>query len=190
MQRIEAIAAIYPALEDHIVVTNMGAVAVELYSLGHRPNFFYLEHSMGLASSVGLGLALCMPGHQVTVLDGDASVLMNLGTLSTLARYQPSNLIHIIFDNESLLSVGGFPSATSTGTDLAGVALTSGVQYVATADSIREVDEAFTAAADRDALSVMVCKVEAVGPASFAMDISLLENRFQFGRHLKELMAK
>ena len=52
MQRIEAMAAIYPTLEQHIVVTNMGAVAVELFSLGHRPNFFYLEHSMGLASSV------------------------------------------------------------------------------------------------------------------------------------------
>ena len=87
MRRLEAIGVIYPLLKDHIVVTNMGAVAVELYSLGHRPNFFYLEHSMGLASSVGLGLALCLPGRQVTVLDGDASVLMNLGTLSTLARF-------------------------------------------------------------------------------------------------------
>ena len=55
MQRLEAIKKIYPLLQDHIVVTNMGAVAVELYSLGHKPNFFYLEHSMGLASSVGLG---------------------------------------------------------------------------------------------------------------------------------------
>ena len=115
MQRQEALKAIYPVLENQVVVTNMGAVAVELYNLGHRPNFFYLEHSMGL------GLALCLPGQRVTVLDGDASVLMNLAssTLSTMARYHPPNLIHLIFDNESLLSVGGFPSATSTGTDLA-----------------------------------------------------------------------
>ena len=187
MRRLEAIGVIYPLLKDHIVVTNMGAVAVELYSLGHRPNFFYLEHSMGLASSVGLGLALCLPSRQVTVLDGDASVLMNLGTLSTLARYHPSNLIHLIFDNESLLSVGGFPSATSTGTDLAGVASTSGVKHVATAHTIEDLDQAFAAAEGRDALSVLVSKVEAVGPASFAMDIGLLENRFQFGRYLREL---
>ena len=189
MQRLEAIKTIYPLLKDHIVVTNMGAVAVELYSLGHQPNFFYLEHSMGLASSVGLGLALCLPGHQVTVLDGDASVLMNLGTLSTMARYHPANLIHLIFDNESLLSVGGFPSATSTGTDLAGVAVSSGVEHVAGADTIEDLDQAFTAAVDRDALSVLVSKVEAVGPASFAMDIGLLENRFQFGRFLQGLNA-
>lgn len=187
MQRQEALRALYPVLKEQIVVTNMGAVAVELYTLGHRPNFFYLEHSMDLASSVGLGLALCLPGQRVTVLDGDASVLMNLGTLSTMARYQPPNLIHLIFDNETLLSVGGFPSATSTGTDLAGVASTSGVQHVARADTIEDLDDAYTTAAGRDALSVVVAKVEAVGPKSFAMDIGLLENRFQFERYLKEL---
>jgi len=90
-------------------------VAVELYNLGHQPNFFYLEHGMGLASSMGLGLAVSLPKEKVTVLDGDGSVLMNLGSLSTLARYRPPNLTHWIFDNESLLSVGGFPTATGAG---------------------------------------------------------------------------
>ena len=187
MQRLEAIRSIYPKLKNHVVVTNMGAVAVELYSLGHRPNFFYMEHSMGLASSMGLGLALCLPGYQITVLDGDASVLMNLGTLSTMARYHPDNLIHLIFDNESLLSVGGFPSATSTGTDLAAVASASGVTHVATANNLEDLDQEFQAASNRDALSVLVSKVEAVGPDSFAMDISLLENRLEFGRYLRGL---
>ena len=115
MLRADALQAIYPKLEDRIVVTIMGAVAAELYSLGHRANFFYLEHAMGLASSMGLGIALSMPEHQVIVLDGDGSLLMNLGTLTTMARYKPGNLLHIVFDNESLLSVGGFPTATSTG---------------------------------------------------------------------------
>ena len=187
MQRQEALKAIYPLLKDQVVVTNMGAVAVELYNLGHRPSFFYLEHSMGLASSVGLGLALCLPGQRVTVVDGDASVLMNLGTLSTMARYHPSNMTHLIFDNESLLSVGGFPSATATGTDLAGIASTSGVQHVDRADTIEDLDDAYAAAVGRDALSVIVSKVEAVGPKSFAMEIGLLENRFQFERYLKDL---
>src|SRR5215468_6904951 len=127
MLRADALQAIYPELEHHIVVTIMGAVAVELYMLGHRHNFFYLEHAMGLASSMGLGIALAMPEHKVIVIDGDGSLLMNLGTLSTMARYKPGNLLHIVFDNESLLSVGGFPTATATGTDLAGVARASGV---------------------------------------------------------------
>ena len=121
MLREDALKTIYPELEERIVVTIMGAVAAELYMLGHRHNFFYLEHAMGLASSMGLGIALVMPEHKVVVLDGDGSLLMNLGSLSTMARYKPGNLVHIVFDNESLLSVGGFPTATSTGTDLAGI---------------------------------------------------------------------
>jgi len=67
---------------------------------------------------MGLGLALCLPEQQVIVIDGDGSLLMNLGSLSTMARYRPKKLVHVVFDNESLLSVGGFPTATSTGTDL------------------------------------------------------------------------
>ena len=187
MLRDEALQAIYPRLKDQVVVTIMGAVAVELYNCGHRPNFFYLEHAMGLASSMGLGLALSLPNQQVTVLDGDASLLMNLGSLSTMARYRPPNLTHIVFDNESLLSVGGFPSATGAGTDLAGVARETGVEHVDRADTVEALEEAYAAAADRQGLSVIHCKVEAVGPSSFAMDISLLENRFEFARHLRTL---
>src|SRR6202047_4615496 len=113
MQRLDCLRAIYSRLEDCLVVTIMGAVAAELNSLGHRSNFFYLQHAMGLASSTGLGLAMCLPNQKVVVIDGDGSLLMNLGTLSTLARYRPANLVHVIFDNESLLSVGGFPTAAA-----------------------------------------------------------------------------
>ena len=92
MLRADALQAIYSEVEDQIVVTIMGAAAAELYTLGHRSNFFYLEHAMGLASSMGLGIALAMPRHKVVVIDGDGSLLMNLGTLSTMARYRPGNL--------------------------------------------------------------------------------------------------
>src|SRR5262245_13375112 len=112
MRRLDALKALYGRLETSIVVTIMGAVAAELQSLGHRPNSCYLPHAMGLASSMGLGIALAKPSRQVIVLDGDGSVLMNLGGLTTLARYRPRNLVHVVFDNESLLSVGGFPTAT------------------------------------------------------------------------------
>ena len=111
----------------------MGATAAELQSLGHRENFFYLQHSMGLASSLGLGLALCLPHQRVVVFDGDGSVLMNLGGLTTLARYAPQNLIHVVFDNESLFSTGGFPTATRTGADLTRIAHAAGIREVHTA---------------------------------------------------------
>src|ERR1043166_3638948 len=101
MERAGCIEMIYPELEDKLVVTIMGACAQELYNLGHRENFFYLQHARGLASSIGLGLAIHLPQSRVIVLDGDGSVLMNLGTLATLARYRPRNLVHVIFDNGS-----------------------------------------------------------------------------------------
>ena len=189
MLRADALKSIYPRLKSQVVVTIMGAVAVELYNLGHQPNFFYLEHGMGLASSMGLGLAVSLPKENVTVLDGDGSVLMNLGSLSTLARYRPPNLTHWIFDNESLLSVGGFPTATGTGTDLAGIAEKAGAEHVALADTVEAAEQAFAEASERNGLSIIVSKVEAIGPPSFAMDITLLENRFEFARHMQRLVS-
>jgi len=190
MLREDALKTIYPELEERIVVTIMGAVAAELYTLGHRHNFFYLEHAMGLASSMGLGIALVMPEHKVIVLDGDGSLLMNLGTLSTMARYKPGNLVHIVFDNQSLLSVGGFPTATSTGTDLAGIARASGVPCVMEANTPESLKAALTEALSGNTLTTIVSKVEAIGPKTFHMDLPLLENRFQFKRCLEAMQRQ
>jgi len=184
MKRIDALSAIYDRLEHRVVVTIMGAVAAELQSIGHRPNFFYLQHAMGLASSMGLGIALTRPDKEVIVLDGDGSVLMNLGGLTTLARYRPKNLVHVIFDNESLLSVGGFPTATSTGSDLAAIAKASGVPRTATVSTVDALTRAFDEALAARELSTIVAKVDAVGPSAFVTDLGLLENRFQFQRYL------
>ena len=190
MRRIDAIRAIYPDLEDAVLVTIMGAVAAEVQSIGHRPNFFYLQHAMGLASSLGLGIALARPELSVVVFDGDGSLLMNLGGLTTLARYRPSNLVHVVFDNESLLSVGGFPTATSTGSDLAAIAKAAGVPHAETVQDLDAFRDAFARARQARDLATIVAKVEAVGPSGYVTDLSLLENRFAFARHLKTRLAK
>jgi sulfopyruvate decarboxylase subunit beta len=183
--RLDALRAIYPRIEEAVVVTIMGAVAAELQSIGHRPNFFYLQHAMGLASSMGLGIALSKPDRQVVVFDGDGSVLMNLGGLTTLARYRPRNLLHVVFDNESLLSVGGFPTATATGSDLSQIATASGIPHSSTVHTIDAFTRAFAEALARNDLTTLVAKVEAVGPSAYVTDLSLLENRFQFQRSLR-----
>lgn len=184
MTRIDALRAVYPKLEGVAVVTIMGAVAAELQSIGHRENFFYLQHAMGLASSLGLGIALAQPQRQVIVFDGDGSLLMNLGGLTTLARYRPANLLHVVFDNESLLSVGGFPTATSTGSDLAAIAAAAGVPRTSTVTTRDDFVKAFDDALASRTLTTLVAKVQAVGPAAFVTGLSLLENRFQFQRCL------
>lgn len=187
MKRADCIKAIYSELHDRLVVTIMGACAQELYDLGHCENFFYLQHAMGLASSIGLGLALNLPNEKIVVLDGDGSVLMNLGTLTTLARYRPRNMTHIVFDNGSLLSTGGFASHTTSGvTDLAAIAKGAGVPNVASVTTPFDFIEAVAEAFERDDLSVVVAKVEAVGPDHFGMDLKLPENAFRFERYIRE----
>ena len=187
MQRAKCIEAVYPELANRLVVTNMGACAQELYDLGHRDNFFYLQHAMGLASSIGLGLATSLPGAKVVVLDGDGSVLMNLGTFATLARYKPGNLVHIVFDNGSLLSTGGFPSHTADGTtNLAAIARGAGVPHVDDVSTAYDFMEAAADAFERDALSVIVARVDATGPDHYGMHFQLPENAFLFKRWIRE----
>ena len=187
MKRADCIKALYPELQDRLVVTIMGASAQELYDLGHRENFFYLEHAMGLASSIGLGLATNLPDEKVVVLDGDGSVLMNLGGLATLARYRPPNLTHIIFDNGSLLSTGGFASHTTSGiTDLAAIARGAGCPKVSLVNTVYEFLEAAAEAFEGDEMATIVAKVEAVGPDHYGMDMKLPENAFRFQRHIEE----
>jgi sulfopyruvate decarboxylase subunit beta len=190
MERARCLEMIYPELEDRLVVTIMGACAQELYDLGHRDNFFYLQHAMGLASSIGLGLAAHLPDEDVVVLDGDGSVLMNLGTFATLARYRPRNLIHVVFDNGSLLSTGGYDSQTVDGvTDLAAIARGAGIEHVAEATTELQFGEAFLEALERNALSVIVARVRATGPDHYGMDLALPENAFRFRRCIAERAA-
>jgi thiamine pyrophosphate-dependent acetolactate synthase large subunit-like protein len=119
----------------------------------------------------------------VVVLDGDGSVLMNLSGLATLGRYRPANLTHIVFDNESLLSTGGFVSHTASGrTDLAAIARAAGCPRVLDAHTVFQFMEAVAEAFAADEMTTIVAKVEAVGPDQFHMDLALPENAFRFRR--------
>jgi sulfopyruvate decarboxylase subunit beta len=94
-------------------------------------------------------------------------------------------LTHIVFDNQSLLSVGGFPTATATGSDLAGIARAAGIRRADTFTELEAFRSAAVAAIGGDELACLVAKVEAVGPKSFHMDLHMLENRFEFQRYLR-----
>jgi thiamine pyrophosphate-dependent acetolactate synthase large subunit-like protein len=99
-------------------------------------------------------------------------------------------MIHIIFDNGSLLSTGGFDSQTTSGiTDLAAIARGAGIPHVIEAATPMEFGEAVVEALDREDLSVIVAKVRAVGPDDYGMDLELPENAFRFRRHIRERNA-
>jgi thiamine pyrophosphate-dependent acetolactate synthase large subunit-like protein len=106
MKRWDAVAALVPLFPDALVVACNGMIGRDLYATGDRPNQFYMIGSMGLASSIGLGLALAQPARRVVVLDGDGNVLMNLGTLANVAATRPANYYHVILDNGTHASTG------------------------------------------------------------------------------------
>ena len=99
----------------------LGPTSDELYHAGHRDRNFYTYGNMGLCSSIALGMALST-GDKVISLDGDGSLLMNLGTIATIGREKPENLVVVVWDNEAWGQTGGQPSHTSTNTNLEEVA--------------------------------------------------------------------
>ncbi len=130
MKRIDAVSAVSEAAGDALIVCNIGFPSRELYAVKDRQENFYMLGSMGLASSIGLGLALARPDRRVIVLEGDGAVLMNLGTLATIANHAPKNYLLIILDNCCYGSTGSQPTCTHLGTDLAGMAEAAGVKDV------------------------------------------------------------
>jgi sulfopyruvate decarboxylase subunit beta len=144
MKRIQAIAMASQAAEvrEALLISNIGYPSRELYAVKDRRENFYMLGSMGLASSIGLGLALAQPGRKVIVLEGDGSVLMNLGTLATIAHHAQDNYLLVILDNCCYGSTGSQPTCTSEKTDLAGLAQAAGVEKVKKASSLEELEEA------------------------------------------------
>ena len=94
---------------DPIVAAN-GYISRDLYAINDKPSNFYMIGSMGLASSIGLGIAKKIPRKRIFVFDGDGNILMNLGSLTTIGTIKPKNLIHVVFDNGLHESTGGQPT--------------------------------------------------------------------------------
>ncbi len=135
MKRVRAIETIVEELTDELVVCNLGFPSRELYALHDRETHFYMLGSMGLASSIGLGISLSQP-RKVVVLDGDGSLLMNLGSLATIANHAPENYLLIVLDNRCYGSTGCQPTATAKAADLAAIASGAGVRGVKTASTV------------------------------------------------------
>lgn len=140
MNRLDATRQLWRWLKDDAVIASLGHPAYDLFTAGDRDANFYTWGSMGLASSIGLGLAIAQPGRRVIVLDGDGSLLMNLGSLATIGWVKPRNLVVIVWDNELYGTTGGQSSATAHGADLAAAASALGVTAALTVASPAEFD--------------------------------------------------
>ena len=113
MIRKEAIEIFLEKIFMEPIVSANGFISRDLFNVHDKLTNFYMIGSMGLSSSIGLGIALKKPKKRIFVFDGDGNILMNLGSLTTIGKLQPKNLIHIIFDNSIHESTGGQPTATA-----------------------------------------------------------------------------
>ena len=113
MIRKEAMKVVVNEITNDIIVAANGFISRDLFNVHDKVSNFYMIGSMGLASSIGLGIALKNLKKRVFVFDGDGNILMNLGSLVTIGSMAPKNLIHIIFDNNSHESTGGQPTQSS-----------------------------------------------------------------------------
>lgn len=127
VDRATAIEALHEHLSDELVVAGLGNPAYDLFNAGDRPEHFYMWGAMGLAPSVGLGVALAAPDSRVIAMEGDGGVLMNLGALASIGAAAPTNLVVLVWDNRGFDLTGGQPTATTAGTDLVAVAHGCGI---------------------------------------------------------------
>ncbi len=113
MKRAEAIKTVLTVLSDELVVHANGLICRESFVINDRPQNFYMIGSMGLAASIGLGIAVSKPERKIVVFDGDGNVLMNMGTLAQIGTLCPENFYHFVFDNEVYGSTGNQPTLTN-----------------------------------------------------------------------------
>lgn len=141
----EAMAAVAAKLTDDLVVASLGHTKYEIFNAKDRPENFYMWNAMGMASSVGLGMAVAAPERRVIILDGDGALLMNLSTLATEGWRAPKNLIHIVFDNRAHYMTGQQPTAASGPADLSAIAEGAGFPHAERTETLA----AFQSAVER-----------------------------------------
>ena len=113
MIRKEAIELCLDEIKEQPIIAANGFISRDLFNAKDRNTNFYMIGSMGLASSIGLGVALKTPKKKIFVFDGDGNILMNLGSLTTIGSLKPKNLIHMVFDNSVHESTGSQPTNTN-----------------------------------------------------------------------------
>ena len=176
MNRLEATRIIVELAGEAPIVASLGHPAYDLFAAGDRPQNFYTWGSMGLAPSIGLGLALARPDLRVFVIDGDGSLLMNLGSLATLGLLQPANLVLVVMDNELYATTGGQQTPTAHGADLDAAARAMGLAQTMTA---RTEDDLCRAVRQGGGPVVVIAKVgESVPIAKPPLDCVFIKQRF------------
>ena len=155
----EAVRALQPLLGDALVVHANGHISRRSFSVEDRPGNFYMIGSMGLASSIGLGVALSLPHRRVVIYDGDGNLLMNLGAVAMIASTRPRNLVHVVFDNGAYASTGNQPTI-STEVPLEAVAGAAGYERSVRVRTAEELARTFEECTGADGPVFILAEIE------------------------------
>lgn len=178
MIRSEVLKNLIPLISDQLVVCNIGLPSQELHMMDDQPSNFYMLGTMGLASSIGLGLALTQKAKVITI-DGDGSILTNLGTLPTIANNVADNFILLIIDNGSYGSTGDQPTYAGQKTSLAKVAEACGCENVVECQA-EEAADVMKEALASNTMTIIVCKCESgnIQVPVIELDAPVIRHRF------------
>ena len=186
MKRFECLQAIAPLINDELFVTTAGGATAE-WNAVHPSDGNIQVKTLGLCSSIGLGLAIALPKRKVFVFDGDGALWMNLGSLATIGLHRPKNLIHICWDNQQYESSGGEPTvATAENIDFAGVARNAGIKSSQTATSVDELKGALSHALKNAGPHFIWERIEAGRAEAPPLRYDELENKYRFIRYVEE----
>lgn len=158
MIRSDVLRDIAPIISDHLVICNIGLPSQELHMIDDQPTNFYMLGTMGLCSSIGLGLSLAQD-KKVIAIDGDGSVLTNFGTLPTIANNVADNFILLIIDNGSYGSTGDQPTYAGKKTSLTAVAKACGCENVVECEA-KDTGKTIQTALDSNKMTIIVCKCQ------------------------------
>jgi sulfopyruvate decarboxylase subunit beta len=185
MKRYDCLKLLAAEVKDALVVSSAGAMTLEWNALRPGDGNFRVR-TLGLCSSIALGMALGLPHRKIIALDGDGSLLMNLCSLPTIARMQPTNLMHIVFDNEVYEASGSKKTATACGTDLVGVARAAGIKNSGWTNNLSDFCRAILASIATSELSFIGAKVTTERTEVAPYPVDEVENKYRFIRYVEK----
>ena len=168
---------------DEAVIGGIGNANFDLWASGQRPQNFYMLGSMGLAIPIALGVALAQPRRHVVALEGDGSLLMQLGCLATVAERAPKNLTIVVWDNGIYQITGSQPTASASAADLVAIARGAGLSSSAWAADEADFDRLAASALKGEAPSLIAARIDDK-PAVATTDRDPVQIRERFMRGL------
>lgn len=175
------------AWQDETVVCSLGTSAIEWWRCTKSDDCFYMNSSMGLAASFGLGLSLAAPDLKVWVLDSDGALCMNLGSLLTEAAQNPPNMIHFLLSNRCYQTIGGSPLVNASRTDWAALAHAAGIENVLRLSSMEEIVANAKVLQNTTEYTFVVLEVDGIAGEKEPLQIPFEgpEMKYRFGRSLQ-----